>query len=348
MQLRETLAERLEVRVEVEGGGRRGDRGPGPGEDVGDGAGHDAVQAAAAVDVVDEFVRLGEGVRRGLLDGCRGARPDLAGHPEQAPAQTVADLGVRQAQDADPPTAQGQVLAQATGDDGALGRVLRGAVHDDAILALGAEVDQVAVDLVGDDDEIEFAGDLGEATDGLGRGDGAGRVVRDGDDDGVDRTPLFTGVGDGGVQEVGLGYAALAGGGRHHDGALSHQAALRGVADPAGRGDGGVPTDLQQEAVEQGLASGTGDDHAGVGREPAAFPVTGGGLAQGCRSGDGTVGVGPVSGGEAVPHDRVHRQPGLPEAERQNTHPLAALVVESFVDGEGGGHSDGHGRLISD
>ena len=297
------------------------------------------MQAAAAVAVVDQFGGFGEGVGGGLLYRGGGAGPDLAGHAQEPAAHAVADLGVGQAQHTDAPAAQGEVLAQPGGDDGALGREVGGAVHPHFVVV---GVDQIAVDLVGDDEQVELAGDLGQAAHGLLACDGPGRVVGHGDHDGVDGAALVAGVGDGGVQQVGLGDPALPGGGGNHDGAAADQTALGGVTDPAGGGDRGVPAQFQEQAVEQRLAAGTGDDHGRVGGQAAAFPVTGGGLAQGRGPGDGAVGVGAVARGELVAHDRVDRESGLTEAERKHAHPLAAFLLKGFVHGEGRGHSDGH------
>src|SRR5699024_6558587 len=269
------------------------------------------VQATAAVDVVAQLHRFGEGVGGRLLDRGRWARPDLAGHAQQATAQTVTDLGVGQAQHPKSPPTKGQVLAQAGGDDGAFGCELGGTVHLDLFLSLLHGVDQVAVDLVRDDHQIEFAVDLGQVPYGFDAGDGAGGVVGRGDHDGVDLAPLPACVDDGGVQKIGLGYPPLADGGGDHDRVLSQQAALCCVTDPAGSGDRGVATQFQQQAVQQRFAAGTGDDHCRVGRQSTALPVSGGSFSEPGRTGDRPVGVDSVAGGELLTHRRVYRQPGL-------------------------------------
>ena len=85
--------------------------------------------------------------------GAAGADQISLPMPTQLAAQPVAERALGQPGHADPPAAQGQALAERGGDDGPLRRHRRRAEHRRRGI-----VHQVAVDLVGDDDQVMLGG----------------------------------------------------------------------------------------------------------------------------------------------------------------------------------------------
>ncbi|GAB4007699.1 hypothetical protein GCM10029992_62150 [Glycomyces albus] len=196
--------------------------------------------------------------------------------------------------------------------------------------------DQVAVDLVGQDDQVELAGGLAQVLDGGLGGQASGRVVRQrGDDDPrVESGPA--GFGDRPAQPVGLGDAALAGRGAHAQGLASDQFRLGRVGHPGRAGDDRVPADRAEDREQQRLGAGA-EQHLVFGRgQFAAGPVSGDGLAG--RADAGHRAVGGLRGGlsQSLREPRVHRDSGLPEGECEHLLPGGAAGGDGLAGGEGG------------
>ena len=109
---------------------------------------------------------------RGVLDRGGRRRPYLAADAEHRLAQRPAKRPIGHPGHADPPAAERQVLAQRRGDHGAVRCDRRRAEHRG-----GGVVDEVAVDLVGDDDQAVLVGDPAQGPDRVRPGQPAGRVV---------------------------------------------------------------------------------------------------------------------------------------------------------------------------
>ena len=115
-----------EVGIEVEGAARRPAARAGGDHDLVGGAAHRAVQATARVDVRDDLRRLTEHVLGRVLHRRRRCGPDLARQPAERRAGLLAEQPVGQPHEPDAPAAERQVLAQAGGDERALGRTSAG------------------------------------------------------------------------------------------------------------------------------------------------------------------------------------------------------------------------------
>src|SRR5262249_56617811 len=116
--------------------------------------------------------KVSEGKGSGVLDR-GGGGPDLAGDPQHAAAQRRPGQAVRQPGGPSPRAAEGQALAQRGRHHGALGGAGGGTEE-----RRRGVVDEVAVDLVGDDDQVVPGRDLAQRSDGGGLGGSAGGGVR--------------------------------------------------------------------------------------------------------------------------------------------------------------------------
>ncbi len=180
-----------EAGVKVEGGLRRGDIQPGGGEPARHGAADRRVQGPAAGDPFGKFRGLGEGQGGGVLDRGGGGGPDLAGDAQHPATQCPPGGAVRQPGGVGPPAAEGQALAERGRHHGALGGAFSGAEE-----RRRGVIDQVAVDLVGDDAQVVPGRHLAQGPDGGGPGKPAGGVVGQGHNHRADPPPGRPGGGD--------------------------------------------------------------------------------------------------------------------------------------------------------
>ena len=141
-------------------------------------------------------------------------------------------------------------------------------------------MDQVAVDLVGDDDQVVLVGYLAQGADRVRPGQPAGRVVGQGDDDRADPASGQPRVPDRRREPARIADPALARRRGHEVAAGADQAGLRSVAHPAGARYGDIPADRHQQGEDQRLAARAADDRIRLGRQGAPLPVTGCGAAQ--------------------------------------------------------------------
>src|ERR1035441_3027889 len=151
------LTPRSEVRVEVERGLWRRHPQPGRRKTSRGSVRHPRVQGAAAGNSLGYIWGFSERESRCPLDGHRGGRPYLAADSQQPVAQAASGRAVWQPCDADPPAAEGQALAERGRDYGPFRRERRWARE-----GCPGIVDQVAVDLIGDDDQVIGRGDVAE------------------------------------------------------------------------------------------------------------------------------------------------------------------------------------------
>ena len=201
-------------------------------------------------------------------------------------------------------------------------------------------VHQVPVDLVGDDDQVVFLRHPAEVAYRRGAGQGAGGVVRQGQDHRTDLVALGPRRADRDPEPGGVGHAAFAGPDVHEPGARADQAGLRRVTDPAGPGHSHVPADGQHQPEQQGLAARAAHDRVRIGAQPAPFPVTGRRLAQRGLAGDRSV-AGLAGGpGQRAPQRRMGGQSRLTEGQRQYWFAPALARGHQLVGGQGGGDRD--------
>ena len=280
-----------------------------------------------------------EGESRRVLDGHRRGGPDLAADAQQPVAQAVPGRAVGQPGHADPPAAEGEALAERGRDHRPLRRE-GGRARE----RCAGVVHQVAVDLVGDDDQVVGRGDVAEFAHGARAGEPAGRVVRQRDDHRADPPAVLARRLDGPGEPVRVADAALPGRCGHEMRADTDHAGLGGVADPAWPGHGDVRADGEQQAEQQRLAAWPADHRVGAGRQAAPGPVARRGLAQGGQPGHGAVGVAVAGRGQCGAQHRMGGQAGLAEGERE--HRLAAEPPdgERFVGGQGGRDRDRCGQ----
>ena len=241
-----------------------------------------------------------------------------------------------QPRDAEPPAAEREVLGQARGDHGPLRRHLRRAEE-----RRRGGVRQVAVDLVGDDEQVVSFRDGAQLADAVRARQRPSRVVGQRDDDRADPAPGAAGGGHRAGQQVRVGHAARPVRDRHVHRPDTGQRRLRGVADPARPGDRHVhPVQPQQQPEQQRLAPRPAHHVAWRGRQPAPRPVSGDGRAQVGGARHRPVRVLEAGGGERVPQHGCDRHARLAECQRQ--HPLTAppSLRERFVRGEGGGNTN--------
>jgi len=111
-------------------------------------------------------------------------------------------------------------------------------------------VDKVAVDLVGDDDQVVPRRDLAQGSDGGGLGELAGGVVGQGHDHRADPPSGCPGGGDGPGERGGVADAAFARRDGHEVGAGTGERGLGGVANPARLGHRDVGTDGEQQGEQ--------------------------------------------------------------------------------------------------
>ena len=141
--------------------------------------------------------------------------------------------------------------------------------------------------------------------------------------------------------------AALAGRGGHEMRPGPDQAGLGRVAHPAWLGHGDIRADGQQQAEQQRLGARPGDHRVRSGRQATPGPVARGRLTQGGLPGHRAVRVAAGRGGQRGLEQRVHRQPGLAERQREDGLTGLPLADEDLVRGEGGRQRDG-GHVGSD
>ena len=167
-----------------------------------------------------------------------------------------------------------------------------------------------------------------------------GRVVRQREHHGADPAARLPGRGHRPGQPVRVAHPALARRGRHEVRPDTDHGRLGRVTDPAGLRHGDVGPERQQQAEQQCLAARAADDLGGVGGSAAARPVAGRRLAQRAEPGHRAVGVPAAGRGQGVPEQRVGRQPGLAEGERQHRLAGPPLPGHGLVGGQRGGHRD--------
>ncbi len=329
----EAGAQGREVGVEVEAAlGRAAQRARG-GELGVHGARHRRVQAAGCLDVRQHAGRVAEHVLGDGLHGRGEAGPHLAGHAGEFGAQALAPLPRGQAREADAPAAQRHRLAQPGGDHGPLRQECGGARRP------GAVVDQLGVDLVGDDGEAVAFGQFADGAQLRAPGDGAGRVVGDGEDQ---HAGALGGQHAGQPLRVGNAARPVL---RHLDAddPLPREGALRRVADPGRARKHHVAGEGGQQGVEEGLAARREEDLARLGGQFAPGEPPRRGLARPRGADDGPVPVPPGRGGEPVGDLPGNGEPRLAEREVQQPLPPRTPGAQRLVDGQGCrvGH---HGR----
>jgi hypothetical protein len=272
--------------------------------------GDDAVQARARGDVGDQLDRLREGVLGDRLHRAGQARPRLAGDAEDA----LADLGPpgagREARGPDPPAAEREALAEPGGDHGPLRHHLGRAQQSRAPVE-----DDVAVDLVRDDQHVLLLGDRAELDDHLRRDQGAGRVVRRGQHQQARVPAARPQLGDRLAEQPGVGGASAGLWDRDELGPPPEQPRLRRVGHPRRLRQQHVAAHGRDHRQQQGLAPWRDHDLVGVGGDPAAGEVAGDRDPDRLVAGDRSVGGAASAGGEPVDQPWEQRQPGLPEAE---------------------------------
>ena len=138
--------------------------------------------------------------------GCAGADQTSLAIPRTSALSVRSPVSVGQARDADAPAAERQGLAEPGRHHGALRDEL-GRTEERSLIV----VDQVAVDLVGDDQQVVTVGHLAEGPHRLRGREGAGGVVREGDHDRAQWRTGSPGVGRGGRQRRRVWHTALSG-----------------------------------------------------------------------------------------------------------------------------------------
>ena len=218
-----------------------------------------------------------------------------------------------------------QALAQAGRGDGAVREDLGGGED------LPVVVDQVQVDLVGDDRQVLLLGDPAQLADQRRRGRGAGRVVRDGHQHRGGGGALGAQPGRGLGQRRRVGHPALVTTHRHRPGRLAQDAVLRGIADPAGPGQQHRPAQRLEDREEQRLGARAGDHLPGLGHHPAPAPVARGGVEQLGHARHRA--VAPVGRVPAQPLDQVgvDRDAGLAETEGDHGQPRGTTTPDLLV-----------------
>ena len=206
----------------------------------------------------------------------------------------------------------------------------------------GGIVDQVAVDLVGDDRQIELAGHLDDPPDGVRGGQRSAGVVGQRDQQRAHLTSPGPRAQDRGHDVLGIRHPSLAGGRRNEQGTRPDQVGLGGVADPARHRQHDVAADREQQAVQQCFAPGAADHQLGVGGKPSPVPVSGGRLAQSARAGDRPVSV--VLGRRDQPfaQGRMNGQTRLSEGQVQHALTGTPSSFDLLVRRQGGGQGHVH------
>src|SRR3954471_4649296 len=173
-------------------------------------------------------------------------------------------------------------------------------------------------------------GDGAEIPDHRGRGEPAGRVVGQRDDDGREAQPLGDSV------ELGrVGDAADTG--QANDVEAVH-GGLGGVADPTGLGQHNAAAASAENGPQQGFAAGTGDDLGRLGGQAASGPVAGGRFQQGGNAGYRAVGRTAGGGREGGGQQGMHGKAGFAEAEGHHGQAGGAAAGDGVVGGERGGN----------
>ena len=210
-------------------------------------------QAAAGVVFVDHganvLVAAGDGRGGGVLGDGVGVGRGMALEGGHGLDDLLGAGGV-----ADAPAGHGIGLGNAVDDDGLL-LDLRAEGGDAAVLFV--VVDELFVDLVGDDVEAALHGQIGDGLKLRAAPDAAVGVVGRVDDE------RLRPVGDVGTQHVGGDdEVVLLAAAHHHRHAAGHAHHL-GIAQPAGRGQKHLVAGIEQHAqgCEDGLLRAAGDDH---------------------------------------------------------------------------------------
>ena len=256
---RQRGAQRLEVGIEVEGARGRAAEGAGGGDLLVRRGRDEAVQAAAAGDVLADLVGLAEDVGGRVLHRSGEARPHLAGHPAQRARRVGAERPVGQPAEPDPPAAERHALAQPVGDEDALGQQRGGADAAPRARRRGR----------GRSRRRRSAGRARAATSHTASTSGAGATVPVGLSGRVRTRIAGSAAGrarraERVAQGVGVGDAARLLGDRDVEHALAGQRRLRGVAHPRRARQDDVARQHGEQRVEQRLAAGRDEDAIGA------------------------------------------------------------------------------------
>ena len=253
----------------------------------------------------------------------RGGLDDVAGgdHPAHAPS------------------GHGVGLGHAVEDDRLLSQL--GNELDD-VCGLGAVVEEVLVDLIGDDPDPVLQGPLADGGQLLGRVDRAGRVRRRA------QQQHLGALGAGGLELVNADLVVLVGPGEDLDRGPPGQGDGLGVGGPVGRGQQHLVAGVDEcgEGLEDGLLTAVGDQDVVGGDLVAgvAQRLGGDGLAQGRQAlGGGVLVVGRVlRGGDGGLNDVVGGgEVGLSGAEADDGAAGGLEGLGLGVDGQSGGGGDG-------